>query len=97
MFFEQHYEDEVKDHIKINESKIFLTAEFTHARLKELVSADKLPKEYGGNAEAEAGCIYSERGPWTEIENKVNYKTMVENPHHKGGEEESKGLDKAQF
>ena len=38
-----------------------------------MVEGAKLPKEYGGEAEAEATCIYSERGPWTMVENKINY------------------------
>lgn len=28
---------------------------------------------YGGICECEATCIYSDRGPWADIENKINY------------------------
>ena len=50
-----------------------MTGENSHAKLLEMIEPAKLPKEYGGEAEAEATCIYSERGPWTQVENKINY------------------------
>lgn len=34
----------------------------------------ELPTLYGGMCNCEATCIYSEKGPWTEIENRINYK-----------------------
>ena len=64
----------MKEHVKVSESKIHLSADPTHPKLLELIEASKLPKEYGGEAVAEASCIYSERGPWTEVENKINYR-----------------------
>lgn len=33
----------------------------------------ELPALYGGICECKAGCIYSEKGPWTEVENLINY------------------------
>jgi len=56
-----------------------------------MIEESKLAKEYGGRATAEASCIYSERGPWTEIENKINYKDAVQHVHKVHKEEENKG------
>jgi hypothetical protein len=32
-----------------------------------------LPKLYGGSCECEATCVYSDKGPWNDTENRVNY------------------------
>ncbi len=32
-----------------------------------------LPKLYGGECECEATCVYSDKGPWADVENKINY------------------------
>lgn len=28
---------------------------------------------YGGNCECDATCIYSDKGPWADVENKINF------------------------
>lgn len=33
-----------------------------------------LPEIYGGVCECEATCVYSDIGPWCDIENTINYK-----------------------
>lgn len=76
--------------MKISEEKINLSADTTHPKLLEMIEASKLPKEYGGEATAEASCIFSERGPWTEVENKINFREAILNQKPKK-EEESKG------
>jgi hypothetical protein len=81
----------LKGHVRVSEHKIFLTAESSHPKLLELIEASKLPKEYGGEATAEATCIYSERGPWTEVENHINYQEAVSGDKKAPKEEESKG------
>ena len=95
MFFQQHYEDELKEHVQVSEDKIHLSADTSHPKLLEMIEPAKLPKEYGGEAHAEASCIYSERGPWTEVENKINYRAAVlrgsPDKKKKEQEEESKG------
>jgi len=37
------------------------------------VEAEELPKLYGGNCECDATCVYSDRGPWADVENKINF------------------------
>jgi hypothetical protein len=32
-----------------------------------------LPSIYGGQCECEATCVYSDKGPWCDIINTVNY------------------------
>jgi len=38
-----------------------------------MVDEYELPSLYGGLCECKATCIYSEKGPWSEIENCVNF------------------------
>jgi len=74
LFFQPHYENEVLPHLAAKtKDKIFITGESTCKELHEGVDPARLPKEYGGECECEATCIYSEKGPWSDIENKVNY------------------------
>lgn len=54
-------------------AKILITGEATHPDLSKSVKAEMLPKLYGGLCECEATCIYSDKGPWCQVENKVNY------------------------
>ena len=54
-------------------SKILFTGENTHPELLARVDQAKLPKLYGGLCECKASCIYSNKGPWTSLENKTNY------------------------
>ena len=74
MFFESFYESEIKPFISVKTAaKIVITGESTHKGLVENVDQEKLPKIYGGLCETEATVVYSDRGPWNEIENKINY------------------------
>lgn len=74
MFFEGFFESEVKPHLsEVTLQKIVLSGENTHSELLELVPAANLPKIYGGEAECEATCVYADKGPWADVENKVNY------------------------
>jgi len=74
MFFQDFYDFEIKPHIsQKTQSKIFVTGESSHASLQDKVVLDKLPKLYGGQCECEATCVYSDKGPWAEIENKINF------------------------
>lgn len=34
---------------------------------------DNLPKIYGGACDCEATCVYSDKGPWADVENKINF------------------------
>ena len=39
----------------------------------ELIDEYELPDIYGGECCCKAQCIYSEKGPWSEVENFVDY------------------------
>jgi hypothetical protein len=74
MFFEGFYESEVKPHLAPRTAaKVAITGENTHKGLYDKVDVDKLPKLYGGNCDCEASCVYSDKGPWADIENKINF------------------------
>lgn len=46
----------------------------THDDLLKEIDEYELPQDYGGNCKCEASCVYSEKGPWTEVMNRINYK-----------------------
>lgn len=74
MFFEGFFESEIKPHLSPKTvSKIFITGENVHKNLYDKVDVDLLPKIYGGNCDCEATCVYSDKGPWADIENKINF------------------------
>ena len=74
MFFEDYFESEIKPHLsKKLAAKIILTGENFHKELTEKVEPSYLPKIYGGQCECEAMCVYSDRGPWADVENKINF------------------------
>jgi len=74
MFFEGFYDSEVKPHISPSTmNKIVVTGESTHKDLQEMVEAGELPTLYGGQCECEATCVYSDKGPWADVENKINF------------------------
>ena len=41
--------------------------------MAELIHEMDLPDIYGGECSCKAQCIYSEKGPWSEVENFVDY------------------------
>lgn len=74
MFFEGFWDSEIKPHLHPKTvAKIFITGECTHKGLLDNVDQEKLPKIYGGLCETEATVVYSDRGPWNEVENKINF------------------------
>lgn len=74
MFFEGLFDSEIKPHLSEKTiSKIIITGENSHKELVERFEASELPKLYGGSCECEATCVYSDRGPWADVENKINY------------------------
>lgn len=54
--------------------KVLISTSQTHEELLEEVDEYDLPLIYGGNCQCKATCIYSEKGPWSEVENFINYK-----------------------
>ena len=74
MFFEGVWESEIKPQLSPKTiSKIHITGESSHQLLLERFAPDNLPQLYGGTCECDATCVYSDKGPWADIENKINY------------------------
>ena len=74
MFFEGLWEDELSVTIdKSTLSKIEITGGEAHPEMLELIDEHDLPEIYGGECNCKAQCIYSEKGPWSEVENFVDY------------------------
>ena len=55
-------------------NKIVISTTSSHTDLQKEVEEYELPAIYGGVCECKASCIYSEKGPWSEVENLVNYR-----------------------
>ena len=51
---------------------------------------ENLPECYGGTCECEATCIYSDKGPWCDFENTIDYRNPEANKNESGdGSEEA--------
>ena len=74
MFFEGLWEDELSVTVdKSTLQKIEITGGEQHPEMAELIHEMDLPDIYGGECSCKAQCIYSEKGPWSEVENFVDY------------------------
>lgn len=79
IFFENIWEAQLsKSMAKETKSKVKISTTSSHADLKDRFDEYELPQIYGGVCECRATCVYSEKGPWTEVENQVNYKLPQE-------------------
>ena len=75
MFFEGMWETQLSQSVHENTAnKLIISAKDTCDELLEDVDAYELPAIYGGLCQCEATCVYSEKGPWSEVENFINYK-----------------------
>ena len=75
IFFENIWESQLNKCINSDTvKKIVFSSGSTHKDLQNEVDEYELPTCYGGTCECKATCIYSEKGPWTEVENLINYK-----------------------
>ena len=80
MFFENIWESQLSTCIDADTlNKIFISSTDTHDDLLEEVDEYELPELYGGVCSCKAQCIYSEKGPWTEVENFINYQDPTAN------------------
>ena len=74
IFFDSIWESEIKPHLSPKTiAKITITGEASHKDLQEKVDAGNLPNLYGGTCECDATCVYSDKGPWADVENKINF------------------------
>ena len=75
MFFEGVWETQLMQSVHENtQKKVIISASESCDELEEDVDTHDLPQLYGGTCECQATCIYSEKGPWSEVENYINYK-----------------------
>ena len=76
IFFENIWESELSTCVdeQTIKDKVEISPTETHEELLNEVDPEELPQLYGGNCECKATCIYSEKGPWSEGENFINYK-----------------------
>ena len=74
MFFQAFYEKEILPQLsKKTAVKIEITGQSQPKTLLDAVSSSNLPRIYGGSCECTAQCIYSEKGPWTDILNTIDF------------------------
>lgn len=59
------------------DSKLVISNSDTSEELLKMVDEYELPQIYGGLCNCKATCVYSEKGPWSEVENLINYKNPV--------------------
>ena len=83
MVFESHYLTEIKPQLSAHTaSKVLITGESRPKELLEVILPENLPEIYGGKCNCMAQCIYSEKGPWTDVVNTCDYQnkqiTMTE-------------------
>mmetsp|Transcript_13489 Transcript_13489/g.22967 ORF Transcript_13489/g.22967 Transcript_13489/m.22967 type:complete len:210 (+) Transcript_13489:365-994(+) len=75
LFFENIWESELSQCIDPETLKKFIiTSDATHEELQSQVDEYELPQIYGGVCDCRATCIYSEKGPWSDVENFINYR-----------------------
>lgn len=75
LFFENIWEGELQSVVDQDTiKKIVFSPTDSHEELLEEVDHYELPRLYGGLCECRATCVYSEKGPWSEVENFINYK-----------------------
>lgn len=75
MFFENVWESELCQCVDEGTmNKIFISSSGTSDELQEEIDDEELPAIYGGSCECQATCIYSEKGPWSDCENLINFK-----------------------
>lgn len=76
MFFESAWENELSQCLDQNilNNKIFFSSSDSHEDLQANVREIDLPELYGGTCECDATCIYSEKGPWCDFENTIDYR-----------------------
>lgn len=74
MFLEAIWDDELSKSIaKETADKVHFSASASHPLLADEVDEYELPDLYEGQCSCKATCVYSEKGPWSEVENRVNF------------------------
>ena len=77
MFFENVWESQLRQSLAQPEKfdeKLIISNSDTCDELFELVDEHDLPQLYGGLCNCKASCVYSEKGPWSEVENLIDYR-----------------------
>jgi len=104
MFFENAWERELSTCIdkQTLKDKIFISGDDSHDDLLAEVDEKTLPEIYGGMCECEATCVYSDVGPWCDIENTINYrdpdaKKKMDSNSDEVGDIDERNLDSLKF
>lgn len=95
MFFENAWENDLSICIdkQTLKNKIFISADDSHEDLLQEIDENNLPELYGGLCECEATCVYSDKGPWCDIENTVNFKDPNSKRKADSGSDEANDID----
>lgn len=101
MFFESFFNSEIRPKLTpIQAAKIEITGESSTQSLLDSFDLDKLPATFGGKCTCGAQCIYSDKGPWSDVLNVIDFQnrqyTITEAEFYKNKaarEEEFKMLD----
>lgn len=103
MFFENTWDNELSTCIDKStlKNKIFISGDDSHDDLLAEVDEKELPEIYGGMCECEATCVYSDVGPWCDIENTINYRDpnakMKDSCSDEVGDLDERGLSNLKF
>ena len=104
MFFENAWENELSTCIdkQTVKDKIFISGDDSHDDLLAEVDEKVLPEIYGGVCECEATCVYSDVGPWCDIENTINYrdpdaKRKMDSNSDEAGDVDERNLNNLKF
>ena len=74
VFFDNLWEDQLSNHIAPETiKKIIFSSGPSSPELLEDVDEYDLPDIYDGQSVCKATCVYADKGPWSEVENLVNY------------------------
>ena len=76
MFFDNAWESQLSKSIRKDTTgaKIRVSSNSSHKELQAEVDEYELPAIYGGLWDGKVPCVYSDRGPWSEVENTVDYR-----------------------
>ena len=77
MFFENYYNQLQGWFSERTRAKIFITGESAPQCLLDAVEPERLPAIYGGECNCSAQCVYSDKGPWTNVLNVIDFQNRT--------------------
>lgn len=74
MFFENFFNNEIMPGLNLKTAaKVLITGESSPQVLIDAFEPERLPVGMGGTCNCSAQCIYSDKGPWTDILNVIDF------------------------